>query len=286
MPPNIDAPDIDKPNINAVLEPLDVKSIRKYLDSLGVDDIRDIQAFSSIPSTNDYLLEHESESNKVMVCVAEQQTQGRGRYGHQWVSPPTVNLYLSMSWLLPVWEQKHESLCLWLLIALAEFLEELGCENIQLKWPNDICAENKKLAGVLIERKVGKSGNKLIIGVGLNVAMSLKKDVDIETQWIDLHTIKPNWSLSRNELAASVVAIFTKTLSQINNNELTDLSSEWSRYDILLNKEVNFLYKNEVAKGCVKGIDELGQIIVDLDGSLEHLHSAHVSKIKCTGKIL
>jgi len=263
-----------------------IGSIRKYLESFGVDDIRNIQVFSSIPSTNDHLLEHESENNKVSVCVAEQQTQGRGRYGHQWVSPPAVNLYLSMSMPMPVGRQKHETLCLWLLIALARLLEEFGCGNIQLKWPNDICVQNKKLAGILIESKIGNSENNLIIGVGLNVAMSLKNEVDIESPWIDLLMIKPNWSLSRNELAASIVAMITKTLSQINNDELTDLGSQWSRYDMLLNNKVSFLYKNEITTGCVKGIDECGQIVIDLEGRLEYLNSAHVSEIKITGNSL
>ena len=56
-----------------------------------------------------------------------------------------------------------------------------GYSDIQLKWPNDICVESKKLAGILIERKVSQTRNALVIGVGLNVAMSLNDDVEIET---------------------------------------------------------------------------------------------------------
>lgn len=265
----------------AILMPLRVQDIRKNLSSLGVEDISNIQVFSSLSSTNDYLLEKESNSKQIAVCLAEQQTQGRGRYGHQWVSPLAVNLYLSISWPMQARELQHDALSLWLLIALAGVLERNGCKNIQLKWPNDICVQNKKLAGVLIERKVGKSKNNLIIGVGLNVAMSLAEEVSIDAPWIDLLMIKPDWSSSRNEIAASVVAALCDTLSKHEKNKLQDLNSAWSRYDMLFNKEVSFLYKEDNRKGWVKGIDELGQIVIEIDGKLESLHSAHTNEIKC-----
>ena len=98
-------------------------------------------------------------NNQIEVCVAEQQTQGRGRYGHQWVSPASANLYLSMLWPLSKLARavdgsdrdganKLDTLSLWLLIAIARLLEQHGCTDIQLKWPNDLCVRNKKLAGI------------------------------------------------------------------------------------------------------------------------------------------
>ena len=267
----------------AVFEPLHEKSIRRHLSALGSDDIKSIHVFSSISSTNDYLLENALDNKHVAVCAAEQQTQGRGRYGHQWVSPAAVNLYLSMSWPLRDWREEYEVLSLWLLIAIAKFLEKHDCSNIQLKWPNDLCVRNKKLAGVLLERKVSQTKNALIIGVGINVAMSLRKDVKIETPWTDLLSIKSDWGISRNELAANIIDAFHTTLSKLEKSRLGNLDSTWKQYDMLLSKRIEYLSEGKLNTGYVKGVDGLGQIIIDLGDRLEHMHSAHISEIKIIG---
>ncbi len=259
------------------------KSIRRHLSAQDRADIKSIHVFPNISSTNDYLLENALDCKQVSVCVAEQQTQGRGRYGHQWVSPAAVNLYLSMSWPLQVWRQEYETLSLWLLIAIAELLEKHGCKHIQLKWPNDVCVEGNKLAGILIERKVNQTRNNLIIGVGLNVAMSLNDNVEIETPWVDLISIKPDWQLSRNELAAELISSFLKTLAKLEENQLCDLNNKWRQYDMLMNKKIEFLHKEKINIGCVKGINNLGQIVLDINGKFEHMHSTYISEIKPIG---
>lgn len=275
------------------LAPLLEESICQHLSHQGLGSIGNVHVFSSVTSTNDYLLEHELDNEQVAVCVAEQQTQGRGRYGHQWVSPASVNLYLSMSWSLrgaseqPGESNKLDALSLWLLIAIAKLLEQQGCADIQLKWPNDLCVQNKKLAGILIERKVSPIRNNLVIGIGLNVAMSLNKKVEIETPWIDLLSIQPDWQLSRNELAAKVVAVLYETLQKLEANQLRNLNAEWKPYDMLFNNTVEFLHDGEIKTGNVKGVDDLGLIILDIEGEpeseLKHLHSAHISEIKVIG---
>lgn len=268
---------------NAFLVPLDVQKIREYLVAYGLSDIRSVDVFSNITSTNDYLLESALANKQISVCLAEQQTKGRGRYGHQWVSPSAVNLYMSMSWPLQVWKEEYETLSLWLLIAIAELLEKYGCSNIQLKWPNDICVENKKLAGVLIERKVSQTKNTLIIGVGLNVAMSLHNDVSIDTPWIDLVSITSDLEMTRSKLSANVIRSFYNTLTKLEQGLLGELHSKWRPYDMLLNQRIKFLHDGKFNTGFVTGIDELGKIVLDLDGKDVHFHSAHISEIKIIG---
>ncbi len=266
-----------------ILAPLCEDDIRKHLLSLGIDHINKLLVFPSVASTNDYLLEHKFDDEKIVVCMAEQQTQGRGRYGHQWVSPLGVNLYLSMSWSLQTWAEKYETLSLWLLVAIAKLLEKHGCANVQLKWPNDICVENKKIAGILIERKVGGNNKNLIVGVGINVAMSTNKGVDVETPWIDLVSVHPGWQLSRNELAAGMVAVFIEMLNKLEGNQLQNLTSNWNHYDMLLNKQIEFYQQDKKRTACVKGINERGEIILDAEGKLENLHHAHMREIRLIG---
>ena len=267
-------------NSESILSPIQAGSLRNYLKNQGVNNIGRIEVFSSITSTSDYLAQKKIISkNEMVVCLAEEQTQGRGRFGHQWLSPPGVNLYLSMLRSLSQWSRQYEILSLWLLIAIAELLERLKFNGIQLKWPNDICFQNKKLGGILIERKSNQSSHHLIIGIGLNIAMSKIKDTKPENAWIDLISIRPDWVMSRNEFAAHVISSLSKTLDSLENNVLANLSSTWSRYDLMRHRRVEFTYENQRNVGIAQGIDELGQIIMQINGKVQHLHSAHVSKI-------
>ena len=271
--------------------PLCEEDIRHHLHHQGLVDVCNVTVLSSVSSTNDFLLEREFDGEQFAVCVAEKQTEGRGRYGHQWVSPASANLYLSMSWPLQGLSMqsgktsKLDALSLWLLMAIAELMEQQGCVGVQLKWPNDLCVQDKKLAGILIERKVGPARANLVIGVGINVAMHLNEAAAIEAPWIDLLTIQPGWQLSRNELAAKVVAVFYETLKKLEANQLRDLSVKWGVYDMLLNKKVEFLQDGVIKTGYVKGIDDLGLIVlgIDAESECEHLHSAHISEIKIIG---
>jgi|GEM_PF-1113057 len=270
----------DKHSGATALESLDREKICSYLDGLGVSNINHIHVFSKIASTNDFLLEQELGKQCIAICVADQQTCGRGRYGHKWQSPGGVNLYLSMTWPIKEDKQSCELLCLWLLIALANLLKKNGCVDVQLKWPNDICVANKKLAGVLIERKIGKGQVNLVIGLGLNIAMSLKRDVTIDTPWIDLLKVAPKWSKSRNQLAAEIVHEFNDVLCRFDNNDLGCLPSIWKQFDMLQNKRVNFMFRDELTVGKVLGLNDNGEIIINVEGSAHHFNSAHISKIR------
>ena len=213
-----------------ILAPMRAEDIKKSLVTLGLDNINSIEVYSSLTSTNDCLLQRKYiEKSEISVCIAEEQTQGRGRFGHPWWSPKGVNLYLSMLWPLRQWHQQYEVLGLLLLTQIAEMLVQLNFTDIKLKWPNDICINEKKLGGILIERKLFRSVHNLIIGVGLNVAMSMVMDNCKENTWVDLISINSGWNISRNELAARVISTIANTMSNFENNLHENLPSVWTR---------------------------------------------------------
>ena len=263
------------------LEPLNVDIIRDFLAKRGTSHPSRIDVLQTVTSTNDYLAELGlAGSGCVGVCIADQQTQGKGRFGHSWWSPAGVNLYLSMQWDLQQWRTQYEMLGLWLLIAIAQLLEQLGVPEVKLKWPNDICMDGKKLGGILIERKASPTQHSLIIGVGLNVAMSQAEEFKETPGWIDLLSAYPDWRLCRNELAAQVVEVLTHTLNTLDDNNPEDLCSAWDRYDSLSNRKVEFLYRDQHKCGEVRGIDIQGQIVMRVNGEDLHLHSAHVRELR------
>jgi BirA family biotin operon repressor/biotin-[acetyl-CoA-carboxylase] ligase len=136
--------------------------------------------YDEVDSTNDALrrmLAHEaSGASATKAVMALAQTQGRGRLGRSWVSPPG-GLYVSLALELPDTLQRTAALSLIVSLALQSELTELARANaskdyqaIQIKWPNDLVCEQGKLAGILIELVSLPSGEKTaIVGVGVNI---------------------------------------------------------------------------------------------------------------------
>ena len=103
------------------------------------------------------------------IVTAEEQTAGRGRQGRTWTAPPGKALLYSA--VLHPLDERHLLLPLSVPLAVCEAAEELNpAVECEIKWPNDIWIEERKLAGVLIEAK--PQDGWAVIGVGLNLTIS------------------------------------------------------------------------------------------------------------------
>ncbi|MGC9029837.1 MAG: biotin--[acetyl-CoA-carboxylase] ligase [Desulfomonilaceae bacterium] len=102
--------------------------------------------------------------------MALEQTRGRGRSGHSWISPPEKNLALSVI-LRPSLPSEHAPMLSMLAaVAVADVLGANGVSNVALKWPNDVLVENKKIAGILLEATMIKEKvREVILGLGVNL---------------------------------------------------------------------------------------------------------------------
>jgi len=104
-----------------------------------------------------------------LVVVAEYQSEGRGRMGRRWLSPPGQNLLCSLV-VSPPEDLPPAALTITSAVAVAEALAEAHGVEVQIRWPNDILVEGKKGAGILVEATEQPTGERaLIIGVGVNV---------------------------------------------------------------------------------------------------------------------
>ena len=112
-----------------------MKKIKHNIQKLNLEKIDKIEIFDQIDSTNDYLMNLSSSNLKgIHICLAEQQTKGKGRLGRRWLSPFGANIYLSV--LYPFSEDMSELAGLSLVVAtvVAETLSEMDIEkNIGLK---------------------------------------------------------------------------------------------------------------------------------------------------------
>jgi len=132
--------------------------------------------FASIGSTNDVVAEWAREGAKgLCLAFADEQTSGRGRAGRHWVTPPNSSLAFSLLLdLAPSFDQSLPGRVSGLgALAVCEALENLHQLAPQIKWPNDVLLEGKKVCGVLPETHwSGEHLQALILGIGINVAPS------------------------------------------------------------------------------------------------------------------
>ena len=129
--------------------------------------------FDSISSTNDWAKEQIAffQRDKVTIVSADSQTSGRGQYGRSWLSSSKENIYISFCFFISEGQNDPLSLTHLMAIAVAQLLEE---EQLvpQIKWPNDVLIDGKKIAGILCETVPVENMIGVIIGVGLNVNMT------------------------------------------------------------------------------------------------------------------
>jgi BirA family biotin operon repressor/biotin-[acetyl-CoA-carboxylase] ligase len=123
--------------------------------------------FRTTDSTNDRARElADAGAPSGTVVTADEQSAGRGRHGRRW-SAPAGRALLCSAILRPL-EAEHALLPLAVPLAVCEAAEQLAPVRCDVKWPNDVLVEGRKLAGVLIE---ARPPDWAVIGVGLNVAI-------------------------------------------------------------------------------------------------------------------
>lgn len=141
----------------------------------------DVKHFDSIGSTNDEALAWASKDAKdLSLVVAEEQTMGRGRYDRPWITPHATALAFSLILRPSAQERSHLSRIVGLTaLALTDSFQKLGLRP-EIKWPNDILLNSRKVAGVLIE--LVWSGDEvacIVVGVGVNILKGAVPSTDI-----------------------------------------------------------------------------------------------------------
>lgn len=247
--------------------------IKNYLlnNKINLDNYI-LSVFDSIDSTNDYLKQQEN-INKIQIACAEEQINGRGRFGRTWESPHGHNIYLSIKYPI-ITEFKHfASFSLCVSLCLVELLEELDISDINIKWPNDILYQGKKLSGILIEANQTYTQNELIIGIGINVNVAYE---DLrKCSLFDITKKKYN----RNYLIAQIITNINAYFTKFTQVGLQHFINKWSRYDYLFNKEVIIQSHNTKTpvSGIAKGINEYGELLIMDAGVIKAVNSGEAT---------
>lgn len=200
----------------------------------------DVVVHEEIDSTNDWSLQQCKNGRALpFACFAENQTAGKGRRGKHWLMSARSNIAMSLSWPYDLSRQslrqtQHQGLHLLPLsiaLAVAKTLQQLKLQQVQIKWPNDVYVQGKKIAGILIETQALKNNkpinkkpiNKLInnkpidkkpinnkltavvIGIGLNYDMSMSQQLQARDRNRDMALIAASITDIKAEMKAQEI---------------------------------------------------------------------------------
>lgn len=247
-------------------------------------DLRALYYRDAVDSTNseaERLLD--KSATAPFAVLSAQQEKGRGRQGKHWVSEPNGNLYLSLA-IRPDFEPSIVApLSLWAGIRVAESLsEKFSSLTPQLKWPNDLWINQKKVGGILIEARIdSQSIRDLVIGLGLNLRdkpnFPNEKAAGVEPTSLGAEL---NADFDCNDLVVAIIDALLGAYRQVTINGRGDLPSRWARFDALKGKKISFTKAGEHRTGVATGVSPDGSLIVNLGDSSERLHSGEVSLIR------
>lgn len=212
------------------------------------------------------------------VIAADTQTAGRGRRGRKWVSRKGENLYFSLL-LKPEFRADLASmLTLVMALAVAEGIEQIYDCKSQIKWPNDIVVNGRKVCGILTEMQLEATAIKyVIVGVGINVnQMTFEEEGLSHASSLQKET---GLCKDRKELLKVVTERFMSWYGEFcERGTLQFMKAAYEGRLANLGKEVRVLDPKGEYSGIALGINDHGELLVRReDGSQEAVYAGEVS---------
>lgn len=225
-------------------------------------------SFEELESTNKWL----KENNKSVVTPSGtvvstlHQTLGRGQIGTSWQDEPGKNLLFSFI-LRELFLSPHQQFLLNVSICLAlqEFCQSQLSSKVSVKWPNDIYAEDQKIAGVLIENSVTSNWESSVIGIGLNVNQTHFPD-GIRASSL---RIQGQQEFNLHELLEQLLKTLDRYLIKLHSSNYSELLNAYKLNLFGLQEWRDYRRGSEIFKGCIRGIEPNGQLLLEKeDGTI------------------
>jgi BirA family transcriptional regulator, biotin operon repressor / biotin---[acetyl-CoA-carboxylase] ligase len=234
---------------------------RKIKGDLG----KDILFYETTDSTNTIALKFAETNKEGLVILSDSQEKGRGRLGRRWISPPGVNIYMSIV-LKPVVKPADATLItLMTAVACAVALRKITRLDIRIKWPNDLVVSDKKLGGILTELKVCQERIAFaVVGIGINVNVDTKVFPEEIREIATSVKNETGQIYSREDIIAEVLCQMHRWYSALKRMDRETILSGWRSLNSTLGREVVVTAGRETCKGFAENIDEEGMLLLRL----------------------
>jgi BirA family biotin operon repressor/biotin-[acetyl-CoA-carboxylase] ligase len=241
---------------------------------------RDIQVFEKTNSTNDVVEKLARDGVKEGVAVfAEAQSQGRGRLGRRWLSPPRRGLWFSVLLRPNLRPQSATQLTVAAATALVRAIREQTGLSPEVKWPNDILIRGRKVAGILTELSAELDHVKhLILGIGVDVNLSASEFPPELRKLATSLKIETGRDWHRADLAAAILRELDIDYERIMNGQFQQIAEEWEACCVTLGRRVSIQVGSRSLQGHAEALDDDGALLLRTEhGHLERIIGGDVS---------
>jgi BirA family biotin operon repressor/biotin-[acetyl-CoA-carboxylase] ligase len=245
-----------------------------------------ILRFDSLPSTNTEAANQAIRGAAEGLCIiAREQTKGRGREGRTWISPKDSGLYFSIVLRPRLSVSDLPLITLMAAVAVHRALETAFGLITDIKWPNDIYAEEKKLCGILAETVETDSGRAVILGIGINLSdealpVELKETA---TSLQSLLGAKPDIEKLLEALTQSIS--FDYLILHSENGIESTLQNWKARSSYTEGKSVRVILANESFEGITRGLNTDGSLRIETaNGNTKTVRAGDVIGVRKKGE--
>lgn len=258
-------------------DPLDLTLLQGGLETRVFGRVG-IEHFLTTGSTNDVAKEFAAGGAlEGTLVIAESQSKGRGRLGRSWYSPPGTGLYFS----IVLWPQMDLSLFPMITLlagtAVAQAVEETTGLCPDIKWPNDLLLEGKKVAGILTELCGELNSPRVILGIGINTH-TRKEEFPPE-----LREIATSLSLSgarkvcRTKLLQSILGHLENWYDRFKRGESEAMLASWRKRCRMIGSWAKIESGEDIFSGRILDIDEDGSLLLqDEAGQVQKILSGEI----------
>ena len=260
----------------SVPDNIDFKRMKKDLKTSIIG--KEIFYYDSIESTNTKAKEIAMQINEGALVIADEQTAGKGRLGRKWFSPKNKGVYMSVILKPKIDPVNVARLTLLGAAAINLALLDIGIKS-EIKWPNDIVINGKKVAGVLTEMnsELGTI-NYIVLGMGINVNVNLVQiPKELREKVTSLKIIKGE-EVDRRELFIRLVTRMDEFYKEfLQTGEIERAIQICIDNSAVIGKEIVVYKGKDKRQGRAIDINKKGELLVEFETGLESLFSGEIS---------
>lgn len=256
------------------IESLRAEVIRSHLTPDANSFFDNLETRFILGSTQDYWIGESPLHNAAV--FSEYQAKGRGRQERRWITPLGGQLACSLWWKPEEVACDLSGLSLAIGIAIAKSLNQHEYSDIQLKWPNDLMREGKKLGGILVDVLETGTSRHVVVGIGINlhISLAIKQTID---QPVTHLTDNPQILKQRNTLAASLLNGLVPSLRQFESEGFESFLKEWQTFDFLFGKPIEWKMGALTQSGIAEGVNTRGELQARKEGKVHSIGGGNIS---------
>lgn len=217
-----------------------------------------------VDSTNSYGKKLIDKFEDKTAIITKKQTSGRGRLNRSWVDLGEENLFLSII-LKPseTFKEIYPNLTQYLSVVLCKVIESYGIKT-QIKWPNDVLIDGKKIAGILSETVMqGQKLKGIVLGVGVNLNSNQEKINAIPNKIATSLNIETQKAINLKEFLNKLLTEFFEHYDEFLQSGFLQIKDDYIKRNCFLGKELKVQVFNYIESGIAKAVNDLGELVLE-----------------------